>query len=183
MKKGKVFGKGQVILALMVLALGAAVWLNMKLSSSTKYLGEAAYVSDSSAPSAVETAAKASGEEKTKDDTDYFTKAQKERTQALKTAKKDISEMLDTDNLTDADKEKIQKCVVDYTARVENSTNIENLIKAKGFEKAVAVINDDSVNIVVSAEGLTAAQTLQIQDIVTSQTGVDLAKIKIIAVK
>ena len=33
MKKGKVFTKSQLALAVMVLALGAAVWLNMKYSS------------------------------------------------------------------------------------------------------------------------------------------------------
>ena len=45
MKKGKVFGKGQIAVAVMLLALGAAVWLNAKfLPSDTKYLGEASYV-------------------------------------------------------------------------------------------------------------------------------------------
>ena len=36
MKKGKVFGKHHVVLALMLLALGGAVWLNMKFSSNEK---------------------------------------------------------------------------------------------------------------------------------------------------
>ena len=30
MKKGKVLGKGQITVAVMVLALGAAIWLNAK---------------------------------------------------------------------------------------------------------------------------------------------------------
>ena len=42
MKKGKVLGKGQIAVGIMVIALGAAVWLNTKyLPSSSKYLGEA----------------------------------------------------------------------------------------------------------------------------------------------
>ena len=49
MKKGKVFGKSQIAVTVMVLALAAAVWLNMKYTpSSGKYLGEASYVSGSS---------------------------------------------------------------------------------------------------------------------------------------
>ena len=60
MKKGKVFGKGQLTVALMLVALGGAIWLNTKyLPSNTKYLGEASYVNNSSAAEAVETAAKA----------------------------------------------------------------------------------------------------------------------------
>ena len=46
MKKGKVFGKSQIVVAVMLLALGGAIWLNMKYTpSSGKYLGEASYVS------------------------------------------------------------------------------------------------------------------------------------------
>ena len=61
MKKGKVFGKSQIAVTAMVLALAAAIWLNMKYTpSSGKYLGEASYVSNTSSDSgAVQTSAKA----------------------------------------------------------------------------------------------------------------------------
>ena len=77
MKKGKVFGKTQIAVTAMVLALAGAVWLNMKYTpSSGKYLGEASYVSNSSSSKeALQTAAKAN-EEKSED---YFTKTKKER--------------------------------------------------------------------------------------------------------
>ncbi len=186
MKKGKVFGKGQVILALMVLALGAAVWLNMKVSSNTKYLGEATYVStEEGSADAVQTAAKADAQKESdaQADDDYFSQAEKQRTDALKAAKKDIAEMLDTDVLSDEEKKSLQEGLGAYAARLESAVNIENLLKAKGFNKAIAVIGNDSADIVVSSEGLTSAQTLQIQDIVTEQTEIPLAKIKIISVK
>ena len=60
---------------------------------------------------------------------------------------------------------------------------LENLLKAKGFEKAIAVIGDSGINIVVKSEGLTSAQTLQIQDIITAETNISLANIKIVPVK
>ena len=45
MKKGKVIGKGQLVVGVMILALAAAIWLNTKyLPTSTKYLGESTYV-------------------------------------------------------------------------------------------------------------------------------------------
>ena len=81
MKKGKVFTKSQAVLALMVLCLGAAVWLNMKFSSNEKYLGEATYVSSSSGEKSetVSTSAKP-----LEDDADYFKSAKQKREQALK---------------------------------------------------------------------------------------------------
>ena len=36
MKKGTILGKSQIILAVMVIALGAAVWFNVKYSSDSK---------------------------------------------------------------------------------------------------------------------------------------------------
>ena len=55
--------------------------------------------------------------------------------------------------------------------------------KAKGFEKTVAVIGDNNVSVIVKSDGLTTAQTLQIQDIITSETKIPLGNIKIVAVK
>ena len=49
MKKGKVIGKGQIAVGVMVVALAAAIWLNTKyMPTTTKYLGEASYVSNTS---------------------------------------------------------------------------------------------------------------------------------------
>ena len=99
MKKGKVFGKSQIVVAVMLLALGGAIWLNMKYTpSSGKYLGEASYVSGKNSVSAVETSAKA---EKTTGD--YFTDVKKERESNRKKAQESIEETPKSANLTDAD--------------------------------------------------------------------------------
>ena len=75
MKKGKVFTKSQIALALLVVALGAAVWLNTKYTSVSdvqntvsKYLGGVQYVGNESQSSAVQTGAAA-------ENGDYFTTA------------------------------------------------------------------------------------------------------------
>ena len=179
MKKGKVFGKHQVVLALMVLALGAAVWLNMKFSSTEKYLGEATLVSDSEVASgeAVQTAAKA------EQDDDYFETAKKDRQKALDEAQEMVEETLKSANATDTERETALKTTGEIAARIEKANNIETLLKAKGFEKAVVVIGEDDVSVVVKSEGITTAQTLQIQDIVTAQTNIPLSNIKIVTIK
>ena len=159
----------------MVLALAAAIWLNTKyLPTSTKYLGESAYVDNETESNAVETATKAE---------DYFTTAKNERKKVREDALEEVEEILRDSKLSDADKkatlEKLQK----ITKNTANEVNIENLLKAKGFAQAIAIIGDNEINIVVKSDGLTTANTMQIQDIVTNQTDISLSKIKIIPIK
>lgn len=178
MKKGKVLGKGQIAVGLMVVALAGAVWLNTKyLPSSTKYLGEASYVSNTKEDeNAVETSAKPSAK------ADYFENTKKEREKVRTEACEIIEETLKSDKLTEKDKASALAKIEEIGACMELESNVEALLKAKGFEKAVVVISDSGVNVVVSSQGLTSAQTLQIQDIVTGETGTDLNNIKIIPV-
>ena len=58
--------------------------------------------------------------------------------------------------------------------------NIETLIKAKGFEECVAVINDGHIDIVVKSDGLAANQRAQIQEIVLKQADIAPTNITII---
>ena len=98
MKKGKVFGKSQIAVTVMVVALAAAIWLNMKYTpSSNKYLGEASYVTNTSGESAVETSAKVDTE-------DYFTTAEKDRAKTRKEAEETVKEALSGNKLTEEDK-------------------------------------------------------------------------------
>ena len=80
MKKGKVFTKGQIGLALMVFVLAAAVWLNTEYSkkqNNVKYMGETALVGSENTDEksdAVQVGAEI--------EEDYFTKAVNSREKA-----------------------------------------------------------------------------------------------------
>ncbi len=176
MKKSKVLGKGQLAVGVMVIALIAAVWLNTKyMPTSTKYLGEASFVSTSS-DNAVETSAQANAQ-------DYFTSAKADREKQLKNTTDTVKELLKSENLSDKDKESALKLIESIADTMRKETNIEALLKAKGFKEAVAVIGNDGINIIVKSEGLTTANTMQIQDIAVTESGLDLSKIKIIPIK
>ncbi len=175
MKKGKVLGKGQLAVGVMVVALAAAVWLNTKyMPSSTKYLGESSYVSTNSGE-ALQTGAKV--------EENSFASAKAEREKSLKTAVETVTELLKSEKLTDNDKESALKKIDSIADTLKREANIEALLKAKGFAEAVAVIGNDGINIIVKSDGLTTANTMQIQDIVTNESGLDLSKIKIIPIK
>lgn len=178
MKKGKVFGKNQIAVTVMVAALAVAVWLNMKYTpSSTKYLGEASYVNNTvSKNDSAQVSATVSN-------SDYFTTTKKDRDKVRTEAQETIKETLKNEKISAEDKKSAIAKVEEIAARMESESNIETLLKAKGFEKTVAVMNDSGISIVVKSEGLTSAQTLQIQDIVTSETNISLANIKIIPIK
>lgn len=179
MKKGKVFTKSQAILVVMVLCLGAAVWLNMKFSGGEKYLGEATYVNGKTdTGKAVQTSAKVAESAE-----DYFESAKKERTSNLKKQQELVKETLKSTSLTDEDKGAAVDRVTELVNRTEAENNIETLLKAKDFADALAVIGEKDINIIVKSDGLTTTQTLQIQDIITAQTNIPLSNIKIITVK
>lgn len=68
--------------------------------------------------------------------------------------------------------------------RIANETSweidIENLVKAKGFHECVAVINDQTANIVVKSDGLTAGEVAQIKEIVYLEAKIHPSAVKII---
>lgn len=178
MKKGKVIRRGQLLLAVMVVALGAAVWLNMKYSSTkansnTKYLGQADFVDNAQGGEAVLTGAQE----------DYFSKTKSELQAARTKTKEELTESVKTagDN-SEAAKSAVDKLSV-IASRESAEANIQSLLKAKGFSDSMAIIGDNDVNVVVRAESLDSGQTVQIQDIAAAQSGYTLDKIKIVTVK
>ncbi len=65
-------------------------------------------------------------------------------------------------------------------SEITYETNIENLIRSKGFSECVAVMNGDSVNIVVKTDGLSVGEVSQIKEIVYLTAGTAPDNIKII---
>ena len=200
MKKGSIIGKRQIVLAVLVAALGVAVWLNMKFAStdggfditgalnSSKYLGDAQYVANPSVDaSGGESSGAGEGGESTLPTNgsqgEYFANARKDREDARKQALELLQDTLADVKSDSAAKEKAVEKAAEIAARMDKEASIENLLKAKGFADAVVMIGDSDVNVVVKAESLVTSQTMQIQDAVQSQTKVELNNIKIVSVK
>ncbi len=173
MKKGKVIGKKQLVLAVMVLALGAAVWFNMKYSGGTKYLGEAQFVDNGASGETLETSGQA---------VDYFTASRESRAKVRAAAREEITENIKNAGGDDSKLALAAQAAATIASREVAEVNIEQLLSLKGFNESIAIIGDNDVNVVVKAGELTAAQTLQIQDIAAAQSGYSLGKIKILTV-
>jgi stage III sporulation protein AH len=66
------------------------------------------------------------------------------------------------------------------TTAMETEMIIEGLLKAKGFEKSVVTIKDNSVNVIVDREQLSETEAAQIFDIVQRESGEKADNIKIL---
>lgn len=176
MKKGKIFTSKHIALVAMVLVLGAAVWLNMKYSSSnkTKYMGETTLVSSEEAGGAAMVGAKA--------EEDYFEKAKSDRENAYKDAEETVKEAILSAGQDQTALDNATQQAAALGKRKTDEVAIENLLIAKGFGRVLAIIGDDSITVIVEKESLTANETVQIQDAVMSQCSVPLSNIKIVTV-
>lgn len=63
---------------------------------------------------------------------------------------------------------------------IERESNIETLIRAKGFAECVAVVSGDNANIIVKTDGLMPNEVAQIKEIVYEQAGIMPGNIKIV---
>lgn len=190
------FGKRQLVLASLVVALGAAVYLNWQFSGNndlmatttaeaTRELGEAQYVNNAQVESKADGdgSAQPENKENTNASQDYFKKARENRQNARNAAAETVKEILNDVKSSEAAKAEAIKQAADIAKVIQQESNIENLVKAKGFEECVAFIQNNECSIVVSPKGLDAASVITIKDIVAGQAGVPYDKIKIMEAK
>lgn len=176
LKKGKILGKSQIVLAVMVAALGLAIWFNVKYSNNNeKYLGQTEFVDSSESGEAIETGAQAQN--------DYFSTTRKERDDQRETLKEELDETIKkAGNNTETVKNAVD-ISASLSARQTAEKNIESLLKAKGFSDVLAIIGDKDINVIVKKEKLNSSETIQIQDVASAQSGYSVDKIKILTVK
>ncbi len=113
----------------------------------------------------------------------YFQSARINRDKARSDSLDILREVAQSESASESDKNAAHQKMTTAAVNTEKEGNIENLLKAKGFEDAIVYIADESISITVKTEGLTAADSAKIYDIVISETGASSDKIKIIEIK
>ncbi len=109
----------------------------------------------------------------------YFAEAKLDREQSRAKQKDILTEMLNNENVSEAQKEKCSESMMTLQERIEKETAAEAMIESKGFKEAYVRMDDDTVDVVVDKESLTDAEVAQIEDIVKRKTGYDASKIRI----
>jgi stage III sporulation protein AH len=172
--------KRNIIVASLIVALGAAVYLNWQFgdsssmfTSSTKELGETEYVNnDTTVPESEETTL-------SEKQTNYFSKARSERQESQDKIVSIAKEVLDKTDASSQAKESAELQSEKIENYISYQTNIENLLKAKGFTDCICCITDKGCSIVVPKSEVTDDSSLIIKDVVFGQTGIDFENIVI----
>lgn len=207
--------KRHILMASLVLALGAAVYLNWQFTGNSdmlsvdasKKLGEAKYVNgditdetqeagifdsifggddDKSTDSTEETtegedttAVKA---ELTEEQISYFSTVRTDREQTQSKVLEDAKEVLSLSENSEEAKEEAAESVSQLEKLILAQSNIENLLKAKGFTDVVCFISDEGCNVVVASQNMDDNGSLLVKDAVMSQLDMGSEQIKIIQI-
>lgn len=180
----------QLVMATLVVALGAAVFVNWYFTNSSnnvagvnettneyvQNLGEAKYVNSDKADtdkndnSATATASK---------NTDYFATVKLKRTKAHDDALESMKTLLKEAPEKSESAEEISNSIDALSKTIKLEADIEALISAKLKCECVVMINNDNVEVVVTKGNLNDASILQIMDAVLNNTEVKAENIKI----
>ena len=198
------YGKRQLILASLILALGAAVYLNWQFTGAetkindtaqenSETLGAAQLVNSSYVETVSDTmedleTANGSVEETVIHDFEAenvgAAAVLSDARMTRQTARDEAVELLE-DILEDAQADTAVKeaAISEASVIAQNilkETNVESLIQAKGFTECVAYINGDSCTVVVDGDMENEQNALIVREIAVTETGLSAEKIKII---
>ena len=165
----------QLILGTLVVALGAAVFVNwyytnngkdtiLKNTDESEYvqnLGEAQYVNAEA------------------DKTDYFAEVRLNRDKARDEAIDKLNKSLKSAASGSEEAKTITASIENLSKQIKLEGDLEALIGTKISSTCVAVINDSSVQIIIEKGKLNDSTALQITDVVTTNAKIDGANIKI----
>ncbi len=165
----------QLILGTLVVALGAAVFVNwyytnngkdtiLKNTDESEYvqnLGEAQYVNAEAEKG------------------DYFAEVRLNRDKARDETIDKLNKSLKSAVSGSEEAKTITASVDELSKQIKVESDLETLISAKISGSCVAIINDNSVQIILEKGKLNESAALQITDIVKANTKIDGANIKI----
>ena len=81
-------------------------------------------------------------------------------------------EIINSDVVSEAQKQGAIEQMLELTDISERETGAETLLSAKGFEDVVVSISDSKVDVVINQSEISDAQRAQIEDVITRKTGV-----------
>lgn len=173
----KVNRRSLLIVASVVL-IGGAVYLNwLFFSGDSAKEADNGYVIDYTGSGDAATYVSADG---TEGADNYFASVELSRQQARDEAVEVLSLVVDSEEALEELRVEAAADITRIAGFIECEANIETLIMAKGFEECVAVVNENSANVVVKTDGLLPNQVIQIKEIVCEQSGLEPSSVKIV---
>lgn len=179
-----IIGRRKILLSVLVVILGAALFVNWQLSpdvvssqsdEASKNLGDAQFVNGSNVTDVTEN--------DEPDTVDYFSTARLERQQARDAIKENYEKVSADTSYSLSEKQAALDSFKAMTENIKRENDIENLVRAKGVNECIATINGAYVTVAVGCDELNDVMLLQIKEIVCKQTNISFENITIIQVK
>lgn len=172
----------------LVAALGIAVYLNYAMTSAPstavdaeptdpevgENLGDATFVGATVSDPAESTET---------DSLSFCEQARENRIAAREEALSIVQEVMDSATASAKDKKSATDRATAIAQNVLQESNIESLLEAKGFADSVVYIDGENCSVVVQSEELTPQESVQIMEIVLSQSAVKADKVQIMVTK
>lgn len=172
-------GRRNWIIVGAVLLIGVAVGLNWIFFSKDSTVGGYADYGNSSGMASNAGVKNEGNEGETV--TDYFATVQVNRRRARDESMEVLQNVIDSEDATETVKNEALAEMNAIAQEIEKEANIEALLVSKGFEDCVAVMNGNSINVVVQSAGeLLPAQIAQINTVVYEQTGIEPLNVTIV---
>ncbi len=174
----KLLNKKTTVLAACILVIGVAGFLNVRYSNPAETIPPIENEGDIGiASSSVNENDEIVSVE---NNDDYFALAVINRERVRDEAIEMLKDVAGSDSTDVSAKNEAYVEMTRMANEIANEANIESLVKAKGFSECVAVISNDTANVIVESDGLTINEVAQIKEIVYLECGVLPDNIKII---
>ena len=176
--------KQHILASALILALGAAVYLNWQFTgapvnrSGDKELGAATYVSKNTAATADEKG-RGSGDDPPQA---VLAKARTERAQAQDKALSEAKNVLELSDTSEESKAEAVKTATLIEKRILAQSNIEGILNAKGFSSVLCYVTDTGCTVTVLSSEMKEDSAMIIKDAVMSQLNVEFSNIVIVEV-
>ena len=184
-------GKKHIVLGALLLALGGSVFLNWQFNDnnallaatssqgSVKELGKAQYANATASATEDTSSKDTEPVVMSEESKSYFEEVQKNRNDTQQEIVDMATEILKSTESDDAARTQAVISASQIASVIQKQTNVENLIKAKGFSECMVYIQNDECSVVVNKGVLTEALAVTVRDIVNSQAGIEFDKISI----
>lgn len=173
--------KRTTVLAACILVIGVAGFLNVRYSNPAENLPHTQIDNDNAGMTSIDAENNSQEENVSLETTeDYFALAVINRERVRDEAIEMLKDVAGSDSSDVSAKNEAYVEMTRMANEIANEANVESLVKAKGFSECVAVISNDTANVIVESEGLTINEVAQIKEIVYLECGVLPDNIKII---
>lgn len=174
--------KGQAALFAMILALGAAVFINWyytapKTEKKSEPVTSAAQQKDNLGDAAYVGATAVSGQ------AESFAKYDVERQSAHDKAKETLQQVIDNSNSSAAAVDEAVKGLEALSTAIKRESDLETLISAKTGNDNIVIIDGDDIKVITAKGTLSDTVTMQIKDLILNQGDFLPEKISIMELK